>query len=53
MVVIQNGGTFYSFHKEEIGEPLAKTQHKQQEDNSTDDVYYLENIYRTEQPFIS
>ena len=31
LVVIQNGGTFYSFYKEEIGERLAKTQHEQQE----------------------
>ena len=31
LVVIQNGGTFYSFYKEEIGELLAKTQHEQQE----------------------
>ena len=29
-----------------------KTQHKQQEDNSMDDICYLENICRNEQPFI-
>ena len=29
--MIQSGGTFYSFYKEEIGELLAKTQHEQQE----------------------
>ena len=38
-------GTFYSFHDE----LLSKTQ---QEDNSTDNICYLEYICRPEQPFI-
>ena len=35
-----------------MGELLAKTQQEQQEDNSTDDICYLENIFSTEQLFI-
>ena len=45
---IQNGETFRSFHEEEI-----KTWQEQQEANSMDDIFNLENVSRTEQLFIS
>ena len=40
------------FPEEEIGELLAKNIARTDKDNSTDDIYYLEKICRTEQPFI-
>ena len=46
--------SFHSFHEEETGEPLAtQKKQEQQEDKSTDDICYLENICTPEQPIIS
>ena len=39
------GGTFYSFQDELLSENIAR-------DNSADNIYYLEYIFRPEQPFI-
>ena len=50
---IHNGRTFHSYHEEEKGEQLAKNIAGEQENNSTDDICYLENICRSEQPYIS
>ena len=50
---IQNGWTFHSFHEKEQPNYWLKTYQEQQEDNSRDDIRYLENICGTEQPFIS
>ena len=53
--MIQNGGTFHLFHEEKIGELLAKNTARRvkRELGWTDDICYLENICKTEQPFIS
>ena len=50
---VHNGGTFHSFHEEEKGELSAKNIAGEQQNNSTDDICYLENICRSEQPYIS
>ena len=53
LVALINGETFHSFHREVIGELLAKTWQEQQEESSTDDICCLGNICRTGQPFMS